>query len=90
MFTSRRAGLAGLWTQRVDGSGEAEQIQPGADSALRFPHAITPDGRTLLFRTNTARDGMDIRAIPLDGSSGPTDVLVTPDNEGSPTISATC
>ncbi len=87
VFTSRRAGLAGLWTQRVDGGGDAEQIQPGADSALRFPHAITPDGRTLLFRTNTATNGMDIGAIPLDGSGGPTDVLVTPDNEGSPTIS---
>ena len=87
VFTSRRAGLAGLWTQRVDGGGDAEQIQPGADSALRFPHAITPDGRTLLFRTNTATNGMDIVAIPLDGSGGPTDVLVTPDNEGSPTIS---
>jgi serine/threonine-protein kinase len=87
VFTSRRSGLAGLWIQPADGGGEPEPLEADAESVLRFPHAITPDGATLLFRTNAATTGMDIGAMALDGSSPPRDVMVTPDNEGSPMLS---
>ncbi|MGE3494482.1 MAG: protein kinase [Gemmatimonadales bacterium] len=87
VFTSRRSGLAGLWIQPADGGGEPEPLEQGAESMLRFPHAITADGTTLLIRTNAATTGMDIGAMALDGSTPPRDVMVTPDNEGSPTLS---
>jgi Tol biopolymer transport system component/tRNA A-37 threonylcarbamoyl transferase component Bud32 len=87
VFTSRRAGLAGLWWQPVDGGSEAESLQPGNEQDLRFPHDISPDGRTLLVRTNTAASGFDIGAMELKPNGEFRPVLATPENEGSPVFS---
>jgi Tol biopolymer transport system component/tRNA A-37 threonylcarbamoyl transferase component Bud32 len=87
VFTSRRAGLAGLWWQPVDGGSEAESLQPGSEQDLRFPHDISPDGRTLLVRTNTAASGFDIGAMELKPNGEFRSVLATPENEGSPVFS---
>ena len=87
MFVSRRTGSAGLWWQRVDGSAPAEPLLPGDDGPLRFPQAITPDGRTLLFRILSAASGMDIAAMDLAPGSAPRDVMVGPANDGSPVVS---
>ncbi|TFG48953.1 MAG: serine/threonine-protein kinase, partial [Gemmatimonadales bacterium] len=87
VFTSRRAGLAGIWWQPVDGGGDAESLQPGSEADLRFPHDITADGRTLLFRTNTADHGFDIGAMELKPDGAARQVLATPENEGSPVLS---
>jgi Tol biopolymer transport system component len=87
VFTSRRAGLAGLWWQPVDGGSEAESLQPGSEQDLRFPHDISADGRTLLVRTNTAKSGFDIGAMDLKPNGEFRSVLATPENEGSPVFS---
>jgi Tol biopolymer transport system component/tRNA A-37 threonylcarbamoyl transferase component Bud32 len=87
VFSSRRAGLAGLWWQPVDGGGDAESLQPGSETDLRFPHDISVDGRTLLFRTNTAENGFDIGEMELRPGGESRPVLATPENEGSPVLS---
>ena len=87
VFASRRSGAAGMWWQRVDGSAPAEALQARDSVRLRFPHAITPDGRTLIFRENAASTGLDIAAMDLAPAAPMRGVLNSPTNEGSPVIS---
>ena len=87
VFTSRRAGLAGLWWQPVDGSAPAEQLLTGSDDELWFAHAITRDGRTLVIRRNNAETGLDIGKMPLEPGGTPEVVLGSTDNESSPVLS---
>jgi serine/threonine-protein kinase len=87
IFTSRRAGLAGLWSQRVDRSEAPVQLLPGSDDRLRFPHDITKDGEVLIYRTNTGDNGMDLGWIRLDGTGAEESIMATPDNESTPVLS---
>jgi len=85
VFTSRRLGIAGLWSVPVDGSAPAEQLMTG--TGLRFPGSITPDGATLFYRETAPGTGMDLHALALNGEREPQTILASRFNENSPTIS---
>jgi serine/threonine-protein kinase len=84
-YTSRQAGVAGLFWKPSDGSGAAEQLVAGEE--IRFPGAFSPDGRWLVYRETAPESGFDIYAVPMDGERSPQPVLVTQFNEVSPVLS---
>jgi serine/threonine protein kinase len=67
IYRSQRQGKEALWWQPVDGSGAAEILleRPGGVQE----GAITPDGRTLIYRTIRPTTGRDILARPLSGDT---------------------
>jgi serine/threonine-protein kinase len=84
-YTSRQAGVAGLFWKPSDGSGAAEQLVPGDE--IRFPGAFSPDGEWLVYRETSPETGFDIYAAPVNGDQAPQPVLVTQFNEVSPVLS---
>jgi serine/threonine-protein kinase len=85
IFTSRRDGIAALWSKATDGSGQVERVLEGSE--IRFPGSVTPDGDRLLYRQITAGTGFDLFSVALDNPGTPEPILVTPFDEGSPMIS---
>ncbi|HEY8165392.1 MAG TPA: hypothetical protein VIF83_07535, partial [Gemmatimonadaceae bacterium] len=67
IYRSNRDGKEALWWQPVDGSAPAEILleRPGGVQE----GLITPDGKTLIYRTIRPTTGRDIFARPLSGDT---------------------
>ena len=48
-FQSDREGDAGIFVQRIDGTGAAERLTKAASGEVHVPEAWSPDGRYMLF-----------------------------------------
>ena len=56
VFQSEQDGVAGVFRQRVDGSGTAERLTTADTGAAHVPQSASADGAHLLFCT-TIKDG---------------------------------
>ncbi|HEY7680242.1 MAG TPA: hypothetical protein VIC04_06945 [Terriglobia bacterium] len=85
-FFSSRAGVANLFWQRADGTGQAEQLTA---SAFPVDHSFSwsPDGRTLAFTVNHPQTGMDIWMQPSNNSAQARPYLQTKSRECCPVFS---
>ena len=64
IFSSDRAGAANLFWQAANATGMPERLTTGPDS--RFAHAVSPDGRQVIVRQNTAGgSGIDLMILDL-------------------------
>jgi len=70
-FTSNRKGHLDLYRKSADGAGADELLY--ADDQDKTPTSWSPDGKILLYHTNTLKTGYDIWALPL-----------TPERPGAP------
>jgi Tol biopolymer transport system component len=64
-YTSIRNGLWGVYSMSVDGTGEEQELVPGAEGRQPLPGAWTPDGRQLLLQVMDA-NGSDLWTLDLE------------------------
>jgi len=83
IFSSGRVSPSAIFSQAADGTGPAERITVASDG-FHLPGAVTPDGRQLIYRVDTA--GSDVRLLTLD-QRRETPLLATPFDERDPAIS---
>ncbi len=89
LFRSDRGkGSSSFWWQPYDGSGAAEPLFETTDG----PHegVLTPDGRTLVYRSAPVSGGMgrrDIYSVSLDGDRKPQPILTSEFDESVPRLS---
>ncbi len=67
VFGSRRNGQMNIYLEPVDGARSAEALSSGAH---RAPTSISPDGKTILFRTFSTQGDHDIGALMLERDDG--------------------
>ena len=74
----------GIYSRRVDGSGEAELVL-AVREGRQFPMSWSPDGRSLVFYEMYPSTERDIWMLPPEGE--PVPLVVTEANERSPRFS---
>ena len=62
-----------LFWQRADGTGAAEELAKPEQEGAYYPNAVSPDGKTLLFRSSVGAG--DIWSLPLDGDHKPRSLI---------------
>ena len=86
LFRSNRSGgHSALWLQRADGTAPAEKVLEIPNVDL-WEGVLTPDGKTLLYRTGT-QGGADIWYKRLDKDSAAHPLAVTRFAETAPRVS---
>jgi Tol biopolymer transport system component len=85
IYRSTRNGKEALWWQPADGSAPPELLleRPGGVQE----GVITPDGKTLIYRTIRPRTGRDILARPLSGDTASQALVATNASESHIAIS---
>jgi serine/threonine-protein kinase len=83
-FGSDRFGVANLFWQAADGTGEPERLLES--DRIQMPFSFAPDGR-LLFSADVAGQGRDVHALSMDGSRRVERILYGPTNEGNAEVS---
>jgi serine/threonine-protein kinase len=73
IFSSERTGGRNLYWQAADGIGAAERLLESVTT--KYPMAVTPDGRQLIFTEETAQTDIDLMAMELDGTRRVTPLL---------------
>jgi serine/threonine-protein kinase len=85
VFQSDLRQKAGLYIARADAIGDPELVleHPGA-----FPNAITPDGKSIIFRASTTATRNDLFLVPIAGPDRTVTTLVqTPHEEYNAALS---
>ena len=85
LYSSSRSRANSLWWQPADGSGPAELVYQGPDAVREG--VFTPDGRSIVFRTDTPDSNRDILRLPLDGERKPVPILTNGDDDKHPRVS---
>jgi len=87
-FTSARAGMRSLFSQRVDNQGGPEPVFPlGQFTAQVGASSWLPDGQSVIFDAARPGTGRDLWIVRLNGARGPEPLLQTPFNESLPAVS---
>jgi serine/threonine-protein kinase len=84
VFSSTGAGGLNLYSQAADGTG-VERLTESLD--VQIPTAVSPDGRQLVFIENSAKTGLDVMALQLDGSRQVRPLAQTPFSERNGIVS---
>jgi len=85
LYSSNRSKANSLWWQPADGSGPAELVFQWHD-AIR-EGVFTPDGRSILIRTDTPDSNRDVLVLPLAGNRVPVPILTGVNDEKHPRVS---
>jgi serine/threonine-protein kinase len=85
IFSSERTGGRNLYWQASDGTGAAERLLDSQNT--KYPMAVTPDGRQLIFTEDTAQTDIDLMVMELDGTRRVTPLLQSRFAERNGTIS---
>jgi serine/threonine-protein kinase len=86
-FVSDRSGIAAIYRQQADGSAAATRV-PIDDGRPIFGIEVSRDGHWLIVRTDNEAPGRgDILALPLDGDGVLRELVATPAEEISPSLS---
>ena len=75
--SSGPAEKPGLARVAADGTGSVTRFNPSTQQ--QFPQTVTPDGRTLVFRTQTGATGPgDLHSVAIDGATPSNPLFETP------------
>ena len=85
LYSSSRSSPAALWWQPADGSGPAELVYQGPD-AIR-EGVFTPDGGSIVFRSDTPDSNRDVFRLPLAGERVPVPILTGVNDDKHPRVS---
>ena len=86
VFQSDYQQKVGIYVTRADAIGAPTLL---VERGAAFPNAITPDGKSLVFRASTAKTKNDLFIMPLDGPNAtPTSLIATEHDELNAAISA--
>ena len=75
LFLSDRGGGQNLFRRPADGTGSVERITDAPNQQQR-PHAISRDGRWVVFGERSLETGMDLMRLSLEDPGRPSEVLV--------------
>ena len=78
------SGGIGLVTKAANGLGEPEAI---FTKGANFPHAWTPDGRSLIFTRRGVKSRLDIYSVPVTGDKRETLLVGSQFDETQPAVS---
>jgi serine/threonine-protein kinase len=73
IFGSERGGGRNLFWQAADGTGAAERLLESPNT--KYPMAVSPDGRQLIFSEETAQTDIDLMTLELDETRRVTPLL---------------
>jgi eukaryotic-like serine/threonine-protein kinase len=85
IYSSSRTKANSLWWQPTDGSGPAELVYRGPD-AIR-EGVFTPDGGSIVFRSDTPDSNRDVFRLPLTGERVPVPILTGINDDKHPRVS---
>lgn len=85
LFTSSREAALATWWQPADGSAPATKLHAASDPIREA--VITPDGRGLVYRTDSPTNNRDIWMVPLTGTRTPVPLVVTVNDDKEPRVS---
>jgi Tol biopolymer transport system component len=85
LYSSSRSSPNALWWQPADGSGPAELVYQGPD-AIR-EGVFTPDGGSIVFRTDTPDSNRDVFRLSLSGEREPVPLLTGVNDDKHPRVS---
>ena len=85
LYSSSRSKPASLWWQPADGSGPAELVYQGPD-AIR-EGVFAPDGKSIVFRSDTPDSNRDVFRLPLAGERKPVPILTGVNDDKHPRVS---
>jgi serine/threonine-protein kinase len=85
IYSSSRTKANSLWWQPTDGSGPAELVFQWSD-AIREA-VFTPDGGSIVFRSDTPDSNRDVFRFPLTGERVPVPILTGINDDKQPRIS---
>ena len=85
IFASARAGIANLYAQLSDGTGDAERLTTSVK--LQHPHSVSPDGARIVFREEGGPTGVDLMALVQTGARRSEPLVVTPAAEMNAEVS---
>lgn len=84
-FEVRPTEPPNVYWQSADGTGSPERLVESA--WVNYPLAVTPDGRSLLFRQDGETTGHDLALVPLNGEKRPVQLMATEFNERNAEVS---
>jgi eukaryotic-like serine/threonine-protein kinase len=84
-FREVKPGQTALYSTAMDGGGVIDSMQAFKEGI--HEGTVTPDGRSLVFRTATNGGGRDIWSVGLGTGEAPRPVLATPFQELQPRLS---
>jgi Tol biopolymer transport system component len=85
VFSSYRGGVANLFIKAADGTGTAGRITEAPNH--QFPVSISPDGKDVVFRENTAEGRRDLWLLSLEDGGPAKALLATEFNERNGEVS---
>jgi Tol biopolymer transport system component len=85
-YGSDRGGGRSLYAKNADGSG-AETLVADVPNLFNDPTDITPDGRTIIYRSLSGETSEDIWTVPVDGRGEPKPLIQTRFNEMDAVVS---
>jgi serine/threonine-protein kinase len=85
IYSSSRTTANSLWWQPADGSGPAELVYQGSD-AIREA-VFTPDGGSVVIRSDTPDSNRDVFRLPLSGERKPVPILTGVNDDKHPRVS---
>ena len=85
LYSSSRSSPNALWWQPADGSGPAELVYQGPD-AIR-EGVFTPDGGSIVFRSDTPDSNRDVFRLSLSGEREPVPILTGVNDDKHPRVS---
>jgi Tol biopolymer transport system component len=79
-YGSDRTGGRNIYRKRSDGSGP-EELVADVPNLFNDPNEVSPDGRTLVYRSLSGETSEDLWTLSLEGDPAPKPLLVTRYNE---------
>jgi Tol biopolymer transport system component/tRNA A-37 threonylcarbamoyl transferase component Bud32 len=80
IYASNRNGSYDFFDKDVTGAGDERPV-PVPSSTAKLPMSISPDGKYLLYGTQTPQTGVDLWAVALTGDRKPFPVIRSPFDE---------
>jgi len=84
VFASSRNGAYNIFKKRADGVGSAEPVYE--TSTFQAPAAVSPDGATVIYHTQTPGMDWDLGALSLEGDPNDRIIVQTTAGEGNPSF----
>jgi Tol biopolymer transport system component len=86
IYGSDREAGRNLYWRSADGSGQEEMLAD-VPNLFNDPQQVTPDGRTLLYRSLSGETGEDVWQLALEKGAKPVPLIATKFNEVDPAVS---
>ncbi len=85
MYSSSQDQATGLWWQPADGSAPATKLHAHTEPIREG--VFTPDGQSIVYRTDSPQTNRDIWMVPMTGARTPVGLLTGVNDDKQPRVS---